>query len=175
MTSDEQGQEVLAVLQASPARRGFGVGAMGLLGFLLIYVALSRPPQNILGLAFLLVIGAGGLWLARAMWLATAQYLVLTKTELRSSSGELLARVEDIAGIERGMFAFKPSSGFTLKLKVPAARRWQPGLWWRLGAKLGVGGMTSRGQAKAMADTISATKDQVSQSPPNRYSPHHPN
>ena len=36
--------------------------------------------------------------------------------------------------------------------KGPAA--WQPGLWWRLGNRIGVGGMTPGSQAKAMAEII---------------------
>ncbi|WP_120501794.1 hypothetical protein [Roseovarius sp. EL26] len=156
MSDQAAENEVLAVLRASPARRAFGVVTMAILGILLIFVALNSPPENILALLFLVMTGAGALWLADRMRRATGHALELTRTELRSSSGERLALVDDIVAVERGTFAFKPSSGFTLKLKTPAARRWQPGLWWRLGAKLGVGGMTSRGQAKAMADSISA-------------------
>ena len=43
-----------------------------------------------------------------------------------------------------------------LKTKTPAARRWEPGLWWRIGRRIGVGGVTPASQSKVMADLISA-------------------
>jgi hypothetical protein len=37
-----------------------------------------------------------------------------------------------------------------------AGRRWQPGLWWRLGKRVGVGGVAPGHQTKAMAQIIEA-------------------
>lgn len=69
-------------------------------------------------------------------------------------TGRPLALMEDIQEIERGMFALKPSNGFVVRLKTKAAPAWAPGLWWRTGRRLGVGGVTSAGAAKAMADLL---------------------
>jgi hypothetical protein len=57
--------------------------------------------------------------------------------------------------VERGAFAFKPSNGFLVRLDKPLGRGWAPGLWWRLGRLLGVGGVTSASQSKAMAEILS--------------------
>jgi hypothetical protein len=73
---------------------------------------------------------------------------------LTDSEGTVLARVEDIVAVNRGAFAIKPSNGFTLTLKNPAPRAWQPGLWWRLGRRVAVGGVTPGSQARPMADII---------------------
>ena len=73
---------------------------------------------------------------------------------LRDGNGRLLCRMDQIAGVDRGAFAFKPSNGFLVKLKEPMPRVWQPGLWWRLGRRIGVGGVTPAGQGKFMADMI---------------------
>jgi hypothetical protein len=43
-----------------------------------------------------------------------------------------------------------------IRLKTPASRVWAPGLWWRFGKRVGVGGVTPAGQGKAMADVIAA-------------------
>ena len=85
---------------------------------------------------------------------STGRVIELTATELRDSTGVLLARVEDIESMDRGVFAFKPSNGFLLKTKKPGKRAWQPGLWWRIGNRVGVGGVTSAAQAKFMAEQI---------------------
>ena len=74
---------------------------------------------------------------------------------MRDSSGTVLARIDEIRSVVRGTFALKPSNGFTLVLNSKKPRAWMPGLWWRLGRRVGVGGVTNAGQAKFMAERIS--------------------
>jgi len=151
--------EVLAIVGASPPRRVIGVGSVLVLGVTAICVALLRPPSNPGWIVFLLALGLGALWLTDRMRKATSHRLELTREALRSSTGEVLVNVADVEAIERGAFAFKPSNGFTLVLKNNAQtgpKRWEPGLWWRLGRRVGVGGVTPGHQAKAMAEILSA-------------------
>lgn len=147
--------EVLAVVTASTGRRVLGLAALGFLAFLLIYIALLESPA--FGWrVFLLLCGGGALWAAMRMEQATRLQLELTETELRDSTGLVLARIENIQSMDRGMFAFKPSNGFLITLKTPTSRVWRPGLWWRFGRRIGVGGMTPGSQTKFMAEMISA-------------------
>lgn len=146
-------QEVLATLKASPGRRMLGMGSLWMLAILLIYVAFATPP-SLVWQGFLLVMGAGSAWMADRMRRATAMQLDLTRDGLFDSSGACLCRVEEVEKVERGMFAFKPSNGFLVKLQRKEANVWRPGLWWRVGRRLGVGGMTSAAQGKAMADIL---------------------
>lgn len=151
--------EVLAIVVASPPRRVIGVGSVLILGVTAICVALLRPPSNPGWVVFLLVLGLGALWLTDRMRKATSNRLELTRDALRSSTGEVLVNVADVEAIERGAFAFKPSNGFTLRLKPDAQsgpKRWEPGLWWRLGNRVGVGGVTPGHQGRAMAEILSA-------------------
>ena len=94
--------------------------------------------------------------MAEMMRRATANALELTRTELRDTSGVVLTSVEQIIALDRGIFAFKPSNGFLLKLSGGHQRSWRPGLWCRLGNRIGVGGMTPGYQTKFMAEMISA-------------------
>mgnify|MGYP001793341325 FL=1 len=149
--SDENG--IYAVVHASAARRLFAYGVLFALGALVLYTALARPPE-IGWLVFMLCFGIGALWLAERLRRATRLSIILTETELRDSSGMLLASMNDIKAVNRGAFAFKPSHGFTLVLQNKRPRGWAPGLWWRLGRRVGVGGVTSAGQAKFMAEQI---------------------
>lgn len=145
----------------SMMRRVTAVGMLVVLGVLLLRVALG--PEGLGGgwLAMLLVMAAGVLWVAFRLWQATALRLVLTEDALveeaaDGSRGRVLCRLDEIARVERGTFAFKPSNGFVIRLNAPATRVWAPGLWWRFGKRLGVGGVTPAGQGKAMADVIAA-------------------
>ncbi len=157
--------EVLATVKASPARRWMGVGVLLGVGALMIYVALASPPA--LGWqVFLVITGVVMLWVAERMRQATALQIELTKTELRDSSGTCLAQVADIQAIDRGFFAFKPSNGFLVKTRAASGRAWNPGLWWRMGRRIGVGGVTPASQTKVMSEMLAAmlaVRDQDSQ------------
>lgn len=145
-------EPVLATLRASPPRRFVGVAMLVVLSGLLIYLGLAL----VLGLAQIGLLLGGGIALALAvkMHRVTEQELELTREVLRIKGGEVLAEVENIAKVERGAFAFKPSNGFLIRLKKPVQRRWAPGLFWSYARKLGVGGVTGAPQSKAMVETL---------------------
>lgn len=147
-------QDVLATVAASAPRRWTGVGMLTTVGALVIYVALASPPQ--LGWhVFLLLIGAASFWLSHRMWTATADTIELTQSELRTGSGQVICHVDEIEAVDRGTFAFKPSNGFLIKTRTPAEIAWAPGLWWRLGRRIGIGGMTAATEAKFMSEALS--------------------
>lgn len=147
--------EVLAVVRASMGRRVLGLTSLAILGVLLIYIAFSQPPA-LIWQAFLIIVGVAALWLADAMRRATGSSIELTPTELRDADGTRIALVSEITGMDRGFFAFKPSNGFLLKTRSGAGRVWRPGLWWRMGRRIGVGGMTPGSQTKFMSEVLAA-------------------
>lgn len=147
-------QEVLATIRPSPARRWLGVGMLSTVGLLVISVAFTSPPEPA-WLIFLLVVGVGAFWMANRMWHATQDWIELTQTELRTGGGRLIAKVEDIEAVDRSVFAFKPSSGFLLKTRERQENCWEPGLWWRLGRRIGIGGMASAAETKFMSEILS--------------------
>ncbi len=147
--------EILATAKAGTGRRILGMGSLGLLGFLLIYIAIVQSPA-FEWRVFLLAFGVGSLWMSDKMRRATATSIELTETELRDSDGTVIARIADIDGMDRGFFAFKPSNGFLLRTKTKEPNVWRPGLWWRTGRRIGVGGMTPASQTKFMSEIIAA-------------------
>lgn len=161
--SDDQPQiktdptEILAVVQPSQGRRLLGTGSLLLLGGMLIYIAVVQSPAFHWRL-ILLALGIGTLWVAEKMRRATDTRIELTETELRDADGTVIALIEDIEGMDRGAFAFKPSNGFLLRTVSKAPNEWRPGLWWRVGRRIGIGGMTSASQTKFMSEIISALR-----------------
>ena len=146
---------ILAIVQPSLPRRLFGTGVLGAIGVLLIYIAAAKMPMPIWQV-LLTALGAGTLYLSLRMRRATAHRIELTAEGLRCSDGRVIARMDQITGVDRGAFAFKPSNGFLLRLSEPGPRAWAPGLWWRLGHRVGVGGVTSAAQTRIMAEMIEA-------------------
>lgn len=148
--------EVLATVSPSIIRRYFGVGVLGILGLILIYVAFARPPDNFGLQVFLLGLGALILWGADTMRRASAVTLVLTHETLSDSTGRVLTRVDEIVSVDRSFLAFKPSNGFLVRLRTRQPRTWVPGLWWRFGRRIGVGGVTSARETRFMAEILTA-------------------
>ena len=150
-----QDSEVLAIVRASAPRRWLAVSLMASLGLLLLWVAISTPPT--LGWQiFLIAMGAGSLWLADRLRRATANWLELTRDGLRDNTGQIVIAMDQIRQVERGMFAFKPSNGFLIHGSEPMAKAWEPGLWWRFGKRVAIGGVTAASQTKFMSEIIAA-------------------
>ena len=114
MLIDDDPDKVLATITASPGRRILGIGSLWILSLMVIYVGIVRPPE--LGWQlFLFALGGGSIWIAEQMRRATSVTLELTRQELRDTAGVVLARMDEVTGLDRGMFAFKPSNGFLLR------------------------------------------------------------
>ncbi|MBV2360311.1 hypothetical protein KUH32_11030 [Thalassococcus sp. CAU 1522] len=160
-------ERILATIGASPGRRLLGVGALVGLGVLLIWLALTTGAMPAAAVALLLVLGIAALAAAQVMWRATALEIILTEDELRDSAGTVLARIDEIEKVDRGMFAMKPSNGFTLLMKSPQARAWRPGLWWRMGKRVAIGGVTSGGKTRPVADILTHKVQERKQAGPN--------
>lgn len=146
--------DVIGTISASPTRRWMGVLSLYGLGILLIYVAFMRPPT--LGWqVFLIVVGILSMLVGDKMRRATEVVIELTEEELREKDGVLIARVEDIQSVDRGFFAFKPSNGFLIRTRASSgARIWRPGMWWRVGRQIGIGGVTPGNQSKFVAEIL---------------------
>lgn len=146
--------EVIERITPSAPRRVLATAALGVLGAMLIVVAASNPPTDIAWRLFLIAVGAGSLWLSWRLWRATGVVLELTREELREAGGRVLTRIDNIASVDRGFFAFKPAAGFRLSLIERGPTVYAPGLWWRRGRMVMVGGVTARAQTKSVADLI---------------------
>lgn len=143
-------------LAPSPLRLWFTVVSLGLLGGLMLWMSLSQPPA-VPGLRVVLLVAGGGLlWGAVALVRLRDRSLVLTPEALVDSHAGEICRFDEVEEISRGAFAARPARGFTLRLARGGATRWVPGLWWRIGRSIGVGGMAGAGQTRIMADLIEA-------------------
>jgi len=149
---DERGA-VLAELGASAPRRLFALAVVYGLGLLLAALALT-PDLLAATRGVLLAAAALTLWAAERMRRGTRARLLLTRQGLWTDTGVPVAPMAQIRRVDRGLFAFKPSNGFVVILAEPLPRVWVPGLWWRMGRRVGVGGVTSGHAARAMADRL---------------------
>ncbi|CUH39773.1 hypothetical protein JSE7799_02501 [Jannaschia seosinensis] len=145
----------LHIVRASPSRRAFAVGVQGILGLLLLWIALASPPADLGWRAFLVVAGVAALLLAWRGWERSGVALILDADGLRQEDGTWIAAMDDIDSVDRSLFTFKPSNGFLIRLRRPLGRAWAPGLWWRVNRRVGVGGVTNGRDTKILADALS--------------------
>ncbi len=146
--------KVVATITPSAARRAFAIALLIGLGLMLVYLAFAASGAALGWQGLLLGIGMLLLILADKMRRATRGRIEMTDTVLRDGAGREICRLDDIVSVERGVFAFKPAQGFLIRTVRRAKFAWEPGLWWRVGRKIGVGGVTSAGQSKYMAELI---------------------
>lgn len=146
--------EVLARITPRTARRVFATGVTGALGLILVYIAATFPPADLVWLAFLVALGTLCLLWAWRLWQASAVVLELTRTEMREAGGRRLFLVDDVDRVDNSAFAFKPAAGFLVHLKTPQPRVYAPGLWWRAGRRVAIGGVTGRAEGKAVVELL---------------------
>ncbi len=142
---------------ASTPRRVFMMATLAALGLLFLLLSASSAPMALIWRVVFIGLGAGILTFLPFAWRATGRTIILHEGQISDSSGVVLCDLAQIDVVERGAFAFKPSNGFLIRLKAPGPRGWAPGIWWRLGRKLGIGGVLPASQAKYMADMLALT------------------
>lgn len=145
-------------IEPSQPRRVAGVGMLAVLGALLVLLAFAGMAEGPGLRLVLLLAGLGAGWFSSRLWRSSATGLILDARGLREAGegGRWIAPIEALERVERGPFAFKPSNGFLLKTRGAGPRVWRPGVWWRVGRRVGVGGVLDAGQARAAAEVLEA-------------------
>ncbi|RFP87318.1 hypothetical protein DZK27_11720 [Rhodobacteraceae bacterium 63075] len=141
-------------MTVSPLRRGVGAGAVLLSGALLLGTALWDAPQSLLAQGLILLLGAALIWSGVRLWRDTEVSVRLVEDRLEESTGELIVTLDQVEEVVRGHLAFRPSNGFSLKLREEAEPRWRMGLWWRAGKRAAFGGAASSVQTRQLADAL---------------------
>lgn len=160
MVRDLDPTATLVEVKSSVMRRLSGFAVLFTLGALLLYIAFFKPPEDFGWQAFLILFSLGIIYLGEQMRKATLKSVLLTSEGLFSSDGTKIVGVENVKSIDRGVFAFKPSNGFTVLMHEKQPRVWQPGLWWRYGKRIGVGGVVQASQTKSMAEILAVLVQQ---------------
>lgn len=148
-------QDTEVVLSITPSKPRRALGVISLAGLGVLMAPLIFRAEGLWSLMFVALTLAAFLG-AERLWRLTNDSIVLTRTELKTGSGRVLTRVDNVETVEKGAFAFKPSNGFRVQLKQPCGKGWAPGLFWQFGRRLGIGGVIPGGQARAMAELLLA-------------------
>ena len=146
--------DIVAAVSPSAPRRVVAIGVLLCLGAMALYLAFFISVPSLGWQAFLIALGMSALLLADRVRRATRISIEMTDQVLRDSRGREICRLDDIVSVESGALAFKPSGGFLIRTRHRGPRSWAPGIWWRIGRSIGIGGATSASQGRYMADLI---------------------
>ena len=146
--------KAIAIIRPSPVRRIVALAATVGCGFVLIYFAFTAVDLAWLWKFVSIAIGIALMLLADWLRRSTRVAIELTRSGIRDTDGRQLCSMDNIEAVERSAFSLKPSNGLGVRLKSPETAAWVPGLWWRYGRRLGIGGITPAADAKFMGDLI---------------------
>ncbi|MEL7461299.1 MAG: hypothetical protein AAFX45_09505 [Pseudomonadota bacterium] len=145
--------DLLVRLHVKGPRRVVAVASVALLAAAAVYLAVT-PGMPAGARVFLVALGGVVGWGAWAIAKSTEVDLLLTRDGLWDAGGQMLAPMDSIVAVDRGVFAVKPPSGFVIRLNTTMPLGWAPGVWWRVGRRIGIGGAVSGPDAKAMAEIL---------------------
>jgi len=146
--------DIIVKIQPSPARRLFGVVILSLSALVMLNFAFAGATHSVAMKFTLFVMAVVFLWQAQANLRFGNASLILTREGLFDDKGTLICRLSNMTLIDRGWFSFKPSNGFLIRLREAEKWKWSPGIYWRIGRRLGVGGSISPSQTKEMSDKL---------------------
>jgi hypothetical protein len=146
----------LATLRPSAPRLWFTAACLAAFAALLVWIAVVQPPDGLGWRGFLLLSAVLVGWSGVRLYRNADRALILTEDALLDSRSGVVCRIADIERVNSGTFALKPARGFAIDLTQPGARTWAPGLWWRIGRSVGVGGMTGTVDTRMMAERLEA-------------------
>lgn len=130
------------------------IAACAGMAFLTMSIAQRAMSTSPMALLITIPMVALLVWFGWSLATAKATKVIFDGERIVDDSGTELCRLDEIVEVERGFALFKPSSGFAIKLKEEKPRGWSPGLWWRSGRRIGIGGATPGRAARNMADAL---------------------
>jgi hypothetical protein len=146
----------LATLRPSAPRLWFAVICLAAFAGTLLWIAVAQPPDSLGWRGFLLLSAILVGWSGLRLLHLRDRALVLTEDALVDTKGGVVCRIADIERLNTSTFALKPARGFAIDLVQSGERAWIPGLWWRIGRNVGVGGMTAALDTRMMAERLEA-------------------
>ena len=66
----------------------------------------------------------------------------------------LICKIEDIEKVDVSPYTFKAANGFIVLLKTKNSFKAIPGLYWRLGKRISIGGLISKSESKFLSGTL---------------------
>lgn len=154
--------DVILKIQPTYSRRLFGMAILSIAAFVMFSFAFVETSQSALLKLILFLMGYAFLWQVVTTILMKNAALILSRDGLFDEQGRLVCALSNIAEIDKGVFSFKPSNGFLIRLHHSNGINWTPGLYWCVGKRIGIGGALNPSQTKELADKLLLLQQEAS-------------
>ena len=131
-----------------------GLVIFGLLLFLCYTI--SKIEEDLTLLDFLLIPTIIFLWLCFRKFLKRYSKVgfLINQSGLFNLDGSVICEIGDIERIDVSPYTFKSANGFIVILKTKSSFKSIPGLYWRLGKRISIGGLVSKNESKFLSQTL---------------------
>ena len=142
-------------------RMKFLGGAIFFLLVFLLYTLSELNNENTL-MTFFLLLGLVllALWFKRFLKRYSKVGFQINSTGLYDLETNLICKIDDIHKVDVSPYTFKSANGFIVFSKTKSKFRSVPGLYWRLGNRISIGGLISKNESKFLSTTLLALIDE---------------
>ncbi len=126
----------------------------GLLLFLLY--ALSKLDEKISLFDFFLILLTIvlGIWLKRFLKKFSKIGFLINELGIFNLDESIICKIENIKKIDVSPYTFKSANGFIIFQKTKGSFKIVPGLYWRAGKRISIGGLISKNESKFLSSTL---------------------
>ncbi|MEO0344428.1 MAG: hypothetical protein AAF198_13420 [Pseudomonadota bacterium] len=154
-------EKVDLVAPVAIGRKWFGVLSLGFPATLIVAIMIQGSITHVLSAVILLAIAALFMWAAWRMWNAPHFGIVFDGDSLKTEDGATIAKMSEIQSVQVGLFVMRPSNGFMMMMKQPGIFPTRPGVVWRQGRRIGIGGILRSSEAKSIGRAIQVELDRL--------------
>ena len=130
------------------------VTIFGLMLFL-IYTLLKTSVESGKALLFLISIFLiSTLWFKKFISQHPKVGFLLNQEGIFNLDNSIVCRIEDIETIDTSPYTFRSANGFIVFLRERSTFKIVPGLYWRLGNRISIGGLVSKAESKFLSTTM---------------------
>ncbi|MEM0977526.1 MAG: hypothetical protein AAGJ34_08330 [Pseudomonadota bacterium] len=149
-------QETVLFAPISAGRYWFGIACLSLPALFIVFALSQGVVTRLWAMGFLMAIASAFLWAAYRMYSVPRAGLLFDGRVLRTEDGLVVAALTDIDVVQTGIFAMRPSNGFSLIMKEADHLPTRPGIFWRQGKMIGIGGILAAAETRAIGRLMQA-------------------
>lgn len=144
--------EPIFTLRVAPIRRGFALTILGVLFLACVWLCLTVDSGIRSWVAFTMAAIWGGCALNIAVFSARALHLYDDRLETDRTTP--LFNLDDVLEIQQAERAGRKGAALVVRLRAPLGATWHVGLFWRFGARIGIGGLTAPHDIAMLGDHL---------------------
>ncbi len=132
-----------------------GLTIFSLLIFLIFALSNLDQQLSMIDLVLLPIVILQVVWLRKFLNHYSKIGFLINKVGLFDLNENIICKIDDIKRIDASPYTFKSANGFLILLDTKSSFKSIPGLYWRYGHRISIGGLVSKHESKYLAGILS--------------------